>query len=235
MKALHILIVEDEVLIAETIRIYLMEAGHEVLAITTSFEEAMDAFLLRKPDLVILDIRLYGEKSGIDFAEYLTNQKEKTPFVFLTSQYDQRILEHALKTSPYGYLAKPIQKETLWTSVLSAYTLFNSTQAKSPPVVIFDGKNNHAIHREQILYIQAEHVYSKIFLVDRRTIITRLSLHQLLKLMMSDFLINCHRSFIINLQYITRWSPESVFINQDICIPISRSRKHEILERLKHM
>ena len=67
-----------------------------------SYEEAFQAYNLRRPDLVLLDIRLYGTKSGIDFAAYLKEQVNGPPFIFLSSQNDQKILEQALETNPYG-------------------------------------------------------------------------------------------------------------------------------------
>jgi len=230
MKSLNILIVEDEILIAETIKIYLEERGHVVLNISISYDEATQAYYLRKPDLILLDIRLYGEKSGIDFANFLTNQKESVPFVYLTSQYDQRILDHALKTNPYGYLTKPVQKQSLWTSIESAYNLFISKNVEDKIVFIQDGRNNYHINVNEILYIRAEHVYSKIITIDTQEITVRKTLQQVFELLEFDFIIYCHRSYIINCKHITSWTNDSIVLQNDILVPISRSRRKEILE-----
>lgn len=126
MRKLNILIVEDEILIAELISEYLIETGHEVLGIALSYEEALQQINLRKPDLILVDIRLYGENSGIDLVNHLNGQQESIPIIYLSSQYDQRTLQLALNTNPYGYLTKPIRKETLWTSIEAAYQLYLS-------------------------------------------------------------------------------------------------------------
>ncbi|MBK7010747.1 MAG: response regulator [Saprospiraceae bacterium] len=121
MQPLKILIVEDEILIGETIKIYLRERGHIPMDIVISYEEALQAISLSLPDVVLVDIRLFGEKSGIDLAEVIQNQYDQLPIVFLTSQYDVRVSNKALELNPSGYLVKPIQKESLWTTVELAY------------------------------------------------------------------------------------------------------------------
>jgi DNA-binding LytR/AlgR family response regulator len=235
MKSLNILIVEDEILIAETIKIYLEERGHHVFDIAISYEEATNAFHLRKPDLVLLDIRLYGEKSGIDFANFLTNQIETVPFIYLTSQYDQRILDHALKTNPYGYLTKPIHKISLWTSIESAYNLYFSKKSTEKIIFMQDGKNNYHIKVSDILYIKADHVYSKITTLHNQEIIVRKSLQQVYENLNIEYMIYCHRSYIINCKYITSWNQDTIALKNDIIVPISRSKRKDVLATLEQI
>jgi len=166
LNILNILIVEDEIIIAETIKYYLEERDHNVLSIAISYDEAVQAYRLRCPDIVLLDIRLYDQKSGIDFANFLMTQSETPPYIYLTSQYDQRILAEALKTNPSGYLTKPIQKETLWTTVEAAYQLHTSTKLINGIIKIYDGKKNHIIDIDKILFLQADHVYTRFIMID---------------------------------------------------------------------
>lgn len=233
MKNINILIVEDEILIAETIRMYLEERGHKVLNIAISFDEAKHAFYLRRPDLVLLDIRLYGQKSGIDFANFLLEQKDGSPYIYLTSQYDKRILEQALQTNPFGYLTKPIQKESLWTSIESAYNLYISKNNDDKIISFQDGKNNYQINVNEILYIQANHVYSRIVTVEKKEVILRKTLHELKELLNFDYIIYCHRSYIINLKHIQEWNNNEITLKNRLAIPISRSRRDEIVLKLK--
>jgi DNA-binding LytR/AlgR family response regulator len=225
--------VEDEIIIAETIKYYLEERDHNVLSIAISYDEAVQAYRLRCPDLVLLDIRLYDQKSGIDFANFLMSQSETPPYIYLTSQYDQRILAEALKTNPSGYLTKPIQKETLWTTVEAAYQLHTSTKLTNGMIKIYDGKINHQIKLSDILYIQADHIYSKIILTNYSEIISRKTLHSLLEELNNNIMLWCHRSYIVNRIHIDSWSSEGIFIKDNIVIPISRSRKNEVITALK--
>lgn len=235
MKELKLLIVEDEILIAETIKIYLEAKGHQVLKIAISYDEAVRAYQLRKPDLVLLDIRLYGKSSGIDVAKFILEQKESVPFIYLTSQYDQRILNQALTTNPYGYLTKPIQKESLWTSIESAYNLYLSKHADDKIITIQDGKINYQVKVNEILFVQANHVYSKIVYTQQKELVIRKSIQQVMECLDFDFIIYCHRSYLVNTRFITSWNQDEIIINEEFTIPISRSRKNDILERLKNM
>lgn len=224
---------EDEIIIAETIKYYLEERDHKVLSIAISYDEAVQAYMLRCPDLVLLDIRLYEQKSGIDFADFLMTQSETPPYIYLTSQYDQRILAEALKTNPSGYLTKPIQKETLWTTVEAAYQLYTSTKLINGIIKIYDGKINHQIKLSDILYIQADHIYSKIILTNYSEIISRNTLHSLLEELNNNIMIWCHRSYIVNRNYIKSWSSGGILLKDNKVIPISRSRKNEVITALK--
>ena len=83
MTSLTVLVVEDETLIAEIIRIYLEERGHKMVGNPISYDEAVAGIITLKPDIVLLDIRLYGDKSGLDVAAYLRKHQPDLPFMFL--------------------------------------------------------------------------------------------------------------------------------------------------------
>jgi two-component system, LytTR family, response regulator LytT len=225
MKKPNILIVEDEILIAETIKDYLVEAGHSVTNIVISYEEAVEEFTLFKPDIILLDIRLYGYRSGIDFANYLNSLSIKTPVIYLTSQYDQRTLDLAIKSNPYGYITKPFQKETLITSVTSAYNLFQVNNKTLGEIHLFDGKFNHLVKFEELVYIKSEHVYLNVILKNE-TIIIRHALKDLMLKLPESIFIQCHRSFVVNRTYIKSWSLTQLTLVNDHIIPVSKNFKH---------
>jgi two-component system response regulator LytT len=234
MKNLKVLIVEDEVLIAETIRLYLEEINHIVCAIAISYDEALEAFHLHSPDLVLLDIRLFGEKSGIDLANYLQSIESDTPYIFLTSQLDKRILDLALKTIPYGYIAKPIQKETLWTTIETGFQLFQIHHSDMKIIEISDGKENYKIKINEINYIKSDHVYANIVLEKCKKIIIRSSLQNLHDLLNFEFFVRCHRSYLVNVNYIEKWNRDNVLLYDGMKIPISKSYREKVIERLGH-
>lgn len=229
---LRILIVEDEILIAETIKLYLQEQGHTVQNICISYDEAVTAYQKEQPDLVLLDIRLYGKKSGIDFAKFLLEQEEKTPFIYLTSHYESRVLDIALETQPMGYLAKPIQKQSLWTTVMNAYRLANAKQEAEKEMVLFDGQTNHKVKDKEIVFIKSDHVYANVHLLNGRKIITRKPLGQILDQIRSKFLFQCHRSYIINIEQISSWGKDTLTLMNGSKVPVSRSKKQMLLDYL---
>ena len=232
MRSISVLIVEDEILIAETISIYLEERGHRVTGIAISFEEAVESLEHNPPDVVLIDIRLYGERSGIDLARFLRDREDKVPYVFLTSQYDRRIVENAMSTDPKGYLTKPIQKETLWTTVELAFTQYEkSLEGDSRKVHLTDGSRSYILDEKEILFINAEHVYIRIHLEHKENIMIRQTLIQVLEQLDEKTFVQCHRGYIVNMYHITKYSSGNILI-KDFKIPISRSRKNEVMEKI---
>lgn len=109
------LIVEDEFIVANDLRIILTQAGYDVCGVAGSAEEA-DALLLSvRPDLVLLDIRLDGKRSGIDLARKL--RAENQAFVYISANSDQETLEEAKRTDPYGFIVKPFRKRDLLVAI----------------------------------------------------------------------------------------------------------------------
>lgn len=233
MKSLKILIVEDEILIAELIKDYVEETGHEVIDMAISYEEAVEMYFRLKPDLILLDIRLYGPKSGIDFAKYLETEKINTPIVFLSSQYDQRTLGQALETNPYGYLTKPVSKESLSTTISAAYSLYEANH-NNKTIELFDGKKHHIIKLYNILYIEADHVYLNIFFADGKYITIRQSLKQILSEIPQEIIIRCHRSYLVNKNHIKSWGNSHITLYNNKEIPVSKNFKEDLSHALKN-
>lgn len=228
MKRLKILIVEDEVLIAELISDYLLEADFDVVGMAISFDEALALFDQHHPDLVLVDIRLYGERSGIDLANELLKRNEAVPIVYLSSQYDPKTLDHALQTHPYGYLTKPIQKQTLRTTIVAAYRLYLLKNPKPDYVELQEGKVLHRIAIQDILYIQADHVYIIIYTRQKSQITVRMTLGQIMQKISAPNFIQCHRSYLVNTAYIAQSTSGNLVLSNGHEIPVSRGKRKSL-------
>ena len=125
-----ILIVEDEPIIAMDIKSYLRKLGYHVIGVAHDSEQALDMIYTRKPDLILLDIRIDGTRDGIQIASII-NEKYKLPFLFLTSHSDEHTLDRATATKPYGYIVKPFDENDLKTSVAVALHNFKASLATS--------------------------------------------------------------------------------------------------------
>lgn len=226
----RILIVEDEVLIADTIQRYIEKAGHHVIGSAISFEEGRDLFEQHKPDLILIDIHLNSKKSGIDLAHYIRLSESPKPFIYLTAQADPKSLQLAKETFPAGYLSKPIQKQSLVATIEIGMHKFIAEQTKESILPLSDGRKKHLIPISNILYLQSEHVYVKVHL-EEEVIIHRAALKELLSLLPVDSFIQTHRSYAVNIKKISNWDFEHIYI-QGHQIPISRSKKKEIIEIL---
>lgn len=227
----NILIVEDEILIADTIKRYLSKKGYNIVGIAISFEEALELLAAQQPDLILLDIRLSGPKTGIDIAAYIKSEQLDIPFIFLTSQLDKNTLETARETLPAGYLSKPIQKESLYATI--EITMHNFMAArKNLLITLQSGNESHAVRIEDIQYLEADHVYIKVFIVGmKHPLLIRQPLKELLDLLPTDQFIQTHRSFAISLKHISSWDRIKVLIGATE-IPISRANKEQVMSVL---
>lgn len=112
----RILIVEDNIVVAEDIRVKLGHMGYSRAVIATSYEKAIKAAETRLPDLALMDINLGGGRNGIDTAAEL-RQSFRVPVVYLTAYADDATIGRAKITEPYGYLVKPFDDSALKSAI----------------------------------------------------------------------------------------------------------------------
>ncbi|MBN2200357.1 PAS domain S-box protein [bacterium] len=118
-KKHRILIVEDERIAAEDLRLTLSQLGYEVAGLASSGEEALRLAELRPPDLVLMDIVLKGPLNGIGTARLLAD-RFRLPVVYVTAFSDADTIERIKSTHPYGYLHKPFDFKELHVVVETA-------------------------------------------------------------------------------------------------------------------
>lgn len=106
-----ILIVEDEFIVANDLRMMLMKAGYQVCGIAASVEQARKLIAEKQPDWILVDIILKGTLTGIDLAKELRSMR--LPFLYISANTNQRTLEAAKATQPYGFLVKPFREKDL--------------------------------------------------------------------------------------------------------------------------
>lgn len=106
-----ILIVEDEFIVANDLKIMLLKAGYQVTGIASSVVQARKLIETKKPDWVLLDIILKGDLTGIDLAWELREQQ--VPFLYISANTDQTTLEAVKATHPYGFMVKPFRERDL--------------------------------------------------------------------------------------------------------------------------
>ena len=125
MEKYKILVVEDELLIAEDIKSILEEEEeYEVYINITSFEKAVEAIKTIQPNIVLIDINLRGNKDGIDLGQKLL-ESDTIPFIYITSYTDMLTLERVKNTRPYGFICKPFKKSDIKSQVYLTLNIFS--------------------------------------------------------------------------------------------------------------
>ena len=110
-----VLIVEDEYVIANDLRLLLLEAGYDVLGIAESVAEAQLLLGQQRPDIVLLDIYLKGPQTGLDLATTLA--EANVPFIYLSANDSPSVLEAVKATQPSGYVVKPFREKDVLTAL----------------------------------------------------------------------------------------------------------------------
>jgi signal transduction histidine kinase len=116
MNPIKILVVEDEFIVAQDIAGRLKKLGYAVTATVASGEEALEKVAENPPDLVLMDIVLKGDMDGVTAAEKI-RAKIDIPTVFLTAYADDKTMQRAKLTDPFGYIIKPFQQNDLRVAI----------------------------------------------------------------------------------------------------------------------
>jgi transcriptional regulator with GAF, ATPase, and Fis domain len=119
-QAARVLIVEDEFLIADSLKDLLEEAGYVVVGIADSVAEATQLLEEHQPTLVLLDIYLKAGETSLDLARTL--HARHIPFIYISANSSERVLNEVTTTQPHGYVVKPFRKkDLLYTIEIAAY------------------------------------------------------------------------------------------------------------------
>lgn len=235
MRKVKILVVEDEIIIADHICDSLEELGYEPLEPAISYTEALETIETEKPDIAILDVQLAGKKTGIDLAKVI-REKFDFPFIFLTSNADAATVNSAKVVMPQAYLIKPFSKDELYSSIEIALHNYSKKigEATESNLVFKDSLfiKDKGFYKKvlfnDILYIESSHVYVEVFLKNQQKLLVRTSLNEILNNLNANF-IRVHRGFVVNISHLNQIN-SSVIVIGEKSIPIGKKYKENTLK-----
>jgi len=232
-KEIKFLIVDDERVAREILETHLSKISNFTLV--ASCKNALEAFQVinnQEVDLIFLDINM-PEISGLSFAKAIS----KSTKVIFTTAYREYAVD-GFDLQAVDYLLKPISFERLLQAVNkylgevpqeSTHQQDNKAEKEDSIFVRADRKMIKIVFSE-ISYIESLSDYVKIYLNDK-TVVTRETISNIeAKLPKNDF-IRVHRSFIVAFSGIDSFTKEIIEVGTKE-IPISRSYRTEVLERL---
>jgi DNA-binding LytR/AlgR family response regulator len=247
MSKTNILIVEDESIVAKDIQHSLKKLGYTVVGICSTGEDAIRTAEEMKPDLVLMDIMLKGDMSGIEAAAQI-REKYNLPVIYLTAYADESTLSKAKVSEPYGYIIKPFKEIDLHTSIeMAIYKheketdvkkerdfLYSIVENKESKDIIFVKSNSRLVKvkTSDIYFVEALKDYVVI-----NTANARYTIHSTMKdiekkLSATDF-IRVHRSFIVRIDKIVAIEQPNLILEEDKkLIPIGGSYKDDLAKRL---
>ncbi len=116
MQEKSILIVEDEGVVALSIKAGLTKMGYTVVGIAVSGNEAIALATEKKPDVILMDIHIKGDMDGIQTTEKI-NAIMDVPVIFLTAYADDETVKRAIRTGSHSYLVKPYNPRELYSNI----------------------------------------------------------------------------------------------------------------------
>lgn len=111
-----ILIVEDEAIIASSLKVFLKERGYNVLKIVSIGEDAIQSAVKNKPDLILMDVRLRGSMTGYEVMTKI-RLHSNVSVIYTTGGNQYQIDEMAKDTKPYDYIIKPFDLDILLNKI----------------------------------------------------------------------------------------------------------------------
>lgn len=233
MHPLKIGIVEDDLLIAESISVTLQQIGYHPTQPVRSYADALQMIRTESPDLLLVDIVIEGDKDGIDLAATI-NKEFQLPFIFLTANSDAATINRAKEVKPCAYLVKPFNENDLYSAIEIAFSNYNQLQHSAKKITplkdfifIKEGELFHKIETNNILYIESENVYLNIYTTQKRFVVRQKIDDFIAEYMKEDF-FRVHRSYAINLKHLETINNLSVHVAGKE-VPLQKVYRQELL------
>lgn len=195
---------------------------------STDAESTLDYVTFNKTDVLILDINLKSNITGLQLAEKVREQNKDCYLIFTTGHLEYAIVAYKLKT--FDYLPKPITYERLEDTVVRLFEDING----QPKRYIKIDKKNTLIDENEINYIKRDGM-KLVFHTDSKDYETYTSLNKIQENLPSNF-IRCHKSYVANVNKIINVEPVSntiFFANKSTCY-IGPKYKNYLMEVMKN-
>lgn len=228
-NSLRMLIIEDELLIAQNISLNLQKMGYETMLSNKNTDNTLELIDQERIDLAIIDIGLSGKKDGITIATEIRSKLE-IPIIFLTSHNEEEIMTRATAVGPAAYLLKPYNASQLAASIHIAIKNYSQSNAVtsvkqdnnsdedqyqiSDSIFIRDKNRFVRINYNEVLWLKAKSNYTQITTLDNQYLLT-VTLKTLSEKIKSKSLIRIHRSYMINLDFISSFDGNLIFIKDE--------------------
>ncbi|WP_245949196.1 LytR/AlgR family response regulator transcription factor [Lutibacter citreus] len=247
ISKVKLLIVEDEILLANDIANKLSDNNYHIVGIADTAKKALEILAKNHDiDMILIDIILKGEFDGIELAR-LVNDKYSIPFLFLTSHADSYIIERAKSVKPHAYLLKPFNNRQVCIAIELALKNFSNkfseneildkrdfdsseNQVLNIKDSLFLKKNHHfeRVRLQEILFLKADSNYCTIHTNSDRFIYS-VGLNKVEEQLPVKRFMRVHRSYVVNISSVNGFEGNMLFIG-DNKIPVSKAHKDEVFK-----
>jgi len=211
-----------------------------------SVDEAVEKANRIRPDVMFLDVEL-GQQTGFDVIRQLHEPLPTVVFVSGMSHYSLQ----AIKANAVDYLLKPVDTDELSDVVAKCHALserdrnmeamrmmlrYGAVQAKVERIVIPQENRLRMVELSDLVYVEGDGSYSRLVDVSGEKTLVSMSLHEMEEKLGVDRFIRCHKSYLVNPDFIRDlWMgnvPE-LRLKTDAVVPVARRRVKDISDRLR--
>jgi DNA-binding LytR/AlgR family response regulator len=245
-----LLIVEDEILLANDIANKLSDNNYHIVGMADTAKKALDILANNQDtDIIILDIMLKGEFDGIELAGFI-NDKYNIPFLFLSSHADSHIIERAKKVKPHAYLLKPFNDRQVSIAIELALKNFSNKAFENEMLSkrdfgttenqvlhiknsLFLKKNHHfeRVNLQEIHFLKADSNYCSVHTESDRFVYS-VGLNKVEEQLPKERFIRVHRSYVVNINSVNGFEGNMLFVGNNK-IPVSKTHKEDVFRRFK--
>lgn len=230
MNEIRIGVVEDEMIITDVLVLTLRKLGYKVSFTALNYVSAIKMIDAERPDIVLLDINLGGQKDGIDVAKYI---REKYPMliIFLTANSDAATIQRAKDVKPNAYLLKPFSKDHLYAAIEIAVASQVEHTYSNESILVKDGYHYVKVFLNEIRFVSSDHNYVTLHL-DGRKVMVRSTLSEMYHRLDNPQFIKINRGYIVNIHFVTKIETESVFIGEKP-FTVNKAQRDMLLQLLE--
>jgi len=213
-----ILVIEDEEFVLKNIQEVLELNGYSVLT-SENGKKGLEMISTEKPDLVLCDIML-PNMDGYEIKKQLDSGPETCtiPFIYLTAKSDMKDLRKGMRLGADDYLVKPFsipellnaietrinKKEQIYRSANQTGTADGSHFQPNDKILLRENKTGFFIDIKNIVKIEAEGVYSYVYINNGKKVLARKILKEWKETLPEKLFVRVHRSCIVNMNYVER-------------------------------
>ena len=225
--------IDDEPLAVKKISAYIQKTPFlELVAACRSAFEAMEIINNRNIQLLFIDINMPG-LNGLEFVKSLTDK----PYIVFTTAYSEFAVE-GFQVDAADYLVKPITYSSFLKAAnkvknlidLNANNQKESIKATASHLFVKSEYKLIRIELDDIKFIESQHEYIKIHLINGNPVMTQLSMKAIEEQLPSNRFMRVHRSFIVNLKKISVVERNRIVFDGKVYIPVSDRYKEKFQE-----
>lgn len=196
------LILEDNLSYALDYEIILEKLGIKVLGVCKKIKPALELIRKEIPDFLIVDLLLDNNERGLDFIEEIRNYS--IPFIICTGYPEDDFMKVALDQGAEAFLSKPLDKAALKFEIIKLARKIDESQFNDKNIIVKYKKSLIKVPQSTIRKVETEGNYSYLFVGTDRKYIMKTSLKKILEMLDVNIFKQCHRSSVVNLNWITQ-------------------------------